>query len=628
MGGTAAVAIAMLLACTAIAGAPRRRPLALRVAIAFSIMIAVEAIIACALSVFHLFGRGPVTALHVSFVLGVVLALSASRRVRADLVRARQLLRSLKRWDRSVVALVVVPLAAALFLIAAAYQPSNWDSMTYRLARVAHWVQHRSVAPYPTAIPRQVALPAGAEYVLASWQVMSGDDRLANFLQLGCWLAVALAMAPLARMAGAPRRIALAAVVVAACVPMAVLQATSTQNDLVASVIVVAEIAAVFPFLHRHARFHVGDGALLGVVVAAGWLTKPSALLAASPFLAWAAFSALRSARVGAERATGMRTALAALGLALAVVAPDAIVRLSSADVRASNGAIASEYVYPPFDELADRATNLVRGFVRQFPAPVPVRRALRLETPDSCGAEPLCEGGESVAHEDLAGNPLHAALAAAFAVVAIIRWRSIPRRARATVLLVAGAWALFQVTFRPNPWISRLELPVYCLSALMLAGIAAPGRRRLAGEIAVAVAVAVIAVAGYRVAVDNVTRPLAPALGRPYPVADYYVNRPVYRVIDDVALRIAEYRGCSRLGLYVGGDSYDYPLTWRAMQRGIETRHVVPGDGWACLVVTDGTVEIPPGAPWRADGATFVLRNLAARAEARQPEAPLRGRD
>jgi hypothetical protein len=56
-------------------------------------------------------------------------------------------------------------------------------------------------------------------------------------------------------------------------------------------------------------------------------------------------------------------------------------------------------------------------------------------------------------------------------------------------------------------------------------------------------------------------------------------------------------------MGLLIGEDDYDYPLTWRAMQRGIEVRHVVGPDPWPCDLVTERG-HLPPDGPgvppWR----------------------------
>jgi hypothetical protein len=55
--------------------------------------------------------------------------------------------------------------------------PSNWDSMVYHLARVAHWMQDRSVVHYPTVCTPQLYHPPWAEFAILNLQLLSGGPR-------------------------------------------------------------------------------------------------------------------------------------------------------------------------------------------------------------------------------------------------------------------------------------------------------------------------------------------------------------------------------------------------------------------------------------------------------------------
>ncbi len=85
---------------------------------------------------------------------------------------------------------------------------------------------------------------------------------------------------------------------------------------------------------------------------------------------------------------------------------------------------------------------------------------------------------------------------------------------------------------------------------------------------------------------------------------ATYYHGGPAgVAAQHDAVLEALARSRCRRLGLFIGGDSYDYPLTWRAMQLGVEVRHLVePGD-WPCAVFSDlgPPPARPDGAPWSA---------------------------
>ncbi len=235
------------LACLFAVRAARRRPVALAAPLAMALLVGFEAVLLRALSAFHAVSVGPVAAAHL--LLAAAGALLAWRRPRV-LPRRPRLPRG-AAW--AVLPLMILFVLAAVSALA--YRPNNWDSMTYHLARVAHWIQHRSVAPYPTAIWRQNLLTPGAEYLLLALQVVSGTDRLAALVQLSSWMILAAAVVPLARTFGAPRGVARAGAVIVGAAPMAILQASSTQNDLVAAVMTAAVAAACIPLLHRRRRW-------------------------------------------------------------------------------------------------------------------------------------------------------------------------------------------------------------------------------------------------------------------------------------------------------------------------------------------------------------------------------------
>ena len=83
---------------------------------------------------------------------------------------------------------LVVALSGATALFAV---PITWDSMSYHLARIAHWGQNHTVAFYPTHIVRQLYQPPWAEYAMLHLYILAGGDRLANLVQ---WVAMAVSL--------------------------------------------------------------------------------------------------------------------------------------------------------------------------------------------------------------------------------------------------------------------------------------------------------------------------------------------------------------------------------------------------------------------------------------------------
>jgi len=556
----------------------RRRPLPLDMAVGFGLLVAWQAVVVTALSPFEAVSS---VSLAVASVIPPVAVLLLARGgtdgVPAVVIRGA---RSLWWAARSYgwVGALLMPLAILLGLVAAAYAPSNWDSMTYHLARVAHWIQHGSVAPYETGIHRQSLYPPGAEYVLLLLQATADSDRLANGLQFVSWLIVAGSAAPLARLAGAPRAVASWAGPIVASAPMLVLQATSTQNDLVAAVLVLAAVAASLPFLHRRPRPTLADALVLATIITAAFLVKASAIVCAAPLLVVCTVGVARTIRSWPPRRT-VAGLLGAAVVALGIGGPQ-VARMARADSRSV--ALTAPYVFPLLGEWGARTESLRVALVRHLPSSPDI-------LPDVMGRPAALP----TFHEDLTVNPVQAGFALAGIVLAVLGWKRIPPRARWAGVMVLSAWWLFQVTFRPNDWVSRLETPLFALLPATMGGwwIVRP---HLVRQAVLGVIGALALVIGVAAAIHNAPRPALRALHMHEAVDDYYSNRRSQRPMHDAALGAAEKSGCRRIGLLIGEDSFDYPLTWRAMQRGIEVRHVSGPDPWPCILVSD--LGPPPG--------------------------------
>src|SRR6266567_8565429 len=158
-------------------------------------------------------------------VLTVVLAASAWKKRGSTTPReARPLLRPSSQEVAFLSGLAL--LFAAVALTAGAAAPNAWDSMTYHLPRITHWIQDASVSHYPTHVLRQLTLGPGAELLAAQIELLGGSDRWINFLQTFAWLGAAIAASLLAKDLGASRLGQGLAAIFAATLPMAILQAS------------------------------------------------------------------------------------------------------------------------------------------------------------------------------------------------------------------------------------------------------------------------------------------------------------------------------------------------------------------------------------------------------------------
>lgn len=131
--------------------------------------------------------------------------------------------------------IILAAFCAAIFLIAVLSAPNTADSQTYHLARVANWIQQGNVGFYPTATLRQLYLSPLAEFGILNVILLSGNDYFVNLLQFGCLIGCGVTVSLIVRAFNQNGASQITAMLLTVTIPMAILQASSTQNDLVVS---------------------------------------------------------------------------------------------------------------------------------------------------------------------------------------------------------------------------------------------------------------------------------------------------------------------------------------------------------------------------------------------------------
>ncbi len=359
--------------------------------------------------------------------------------------------------------------------------PSNFDSMTYHLSRVGYWLQFDSALHWDNGTVRQLHSPPNGEMLQGSTMLMSGGDRLAASVQwlalVGLWAATFVT----ARELRFDRPSALFAASLFVVLPQPILQAVTTQNDLLTSFFIVAAIAFGLRGLRDRSFGELAIFALaLGVAVG----TKGTALVAV-PWIALVLLVAAWRARPGRALALG------AVGLAVLAVGA-----LGSFNYVLNQDATGS-----PFGELAEvteRTSPLGDNMVRSawsfvdtpgFDAPwlnvVVERPALRFFGDLSKEDFPGYIVDPTV-NEDTSAYGLLGALALAlFLVVAIAPKTAWDRRMLAIAAL--GFLISAMAVTEQNPWVGRLMMPGVAIGAPLLGYLYA---RRAARSVVVAIAV------------------------------------------------------------------------------------------------------------------------------------------
>lgn len=472
-------------------------------------------------------------------------------------------------------------IAAAVGLIALIAPPNTWDSMTYHMARVMHWIQDGSVAYYPTHILRQLYLNPGSEFIILHFQILSGGDRFANFVQWFSMVGSAIGVSLIAKQLGADRRGQIFSAVVSMTIPMGILQGSSTQNDYAAAFWLVCFIYWMFVLNAKGNSWNaLAAGTSLGLAV----LTKATTYIFAFPFLIWLSISAIRNYRSEGIRLLGI--------IAFSVIAINLGYFIRNYDLFSSPLGLTQEnlvghytiqykfsneifsppeflsnvvrniaiHLGTPFDSVnlqTERAVDLFHKYIGI--APNDPRTTLPLGT--------HFQILQTSFREDSTGNLLHLLLIIGTIILIIFNRPLRKIKAALYLLSLTTAFLLFCFYLKWQPFNSRLQLPLFILWCAIIGAALARLQR---GQIANVVLV-ILLVGAQPWVFFNQARPIIGTsnIFNTSRTEQYFRNQHSLWFSYSRAIQLLPEPECKQIGLYLDLDSWEYPF-WILLQQSL----------------------------------------------------------
>jgi len=169
-----------------------------------------------------------------------------------------------------------------VFIQGVVYPPNNWDSMTYHMARIPNWISHQSVEHYPTHIFRQLFQPPFSEYIILHCNILSRNDYFSNCVQFFYLLFSLFAISLVTDHFGLHKRLLLISIILTVTIPEVILQASSTQNDIVVAFFILCTLYFTLKTLkYSNPDNHIYLGLSAGLAV----LSKGTAYVYILPIL-------------------------------------------------------------------------------------------------------------------------------------------------------------------------------------------------------------------------------------------------------------------------------------------------------------------------------------------------------
>jgi|GEM_PF-1423949 len=379
-------------------------------------------------------------------------------------------------WGFATAGAILVGLA----LVTAIYSPPvTVDVLNYHLPRQLMWLQQGSLEHFITINDRALMMPPLAEVIGLQFLALTGGDHWVNFPQWMAYALMPLVVGKIARGLGMSRLGALLAGWLVLCLPMAYHEASNAKNDLQGAFWVALLAWRVVEAMQKR-KVAPWDAILVGIVLAMALLTKSTAFLYAPSLIVvgWVAWY-----RQGGRQESIQRALLAA-GVCLVLVTPFFAQNVAWYGTplgthRAEDGGQQANSAVTP----ALIASNLIRNAAVHLAMPskswneglergvAALHRGLGLSIQDRRNTLWILDFAIEYKPREETGTtaPIHF-----LAILVSLGWALSFGRAREWRWLaysVLSMGFLFCVVLKWQPWGARLELPIFVLGSVVVAG-------------------------------------------------------------------------------------------------------------------------------------------------------------
>lgn len=456
------------------------------------------------------------------------------------------------------------------------YPPNNWDSLTYHLSRVAHWASQSSINHYPTNVSRQLYQPPFAEFSILHLAILNGNDYFANVVQFLCWLSLVPVVSLLASLLSInhTNSIILAALVLS--LPEGILQASSTQNDLVIGVFMLTSIYFTYKTIRLNKPWQ--SSFFTGLSIGLAMLTKGTAYFFLLPII-------LMFIWAGIKKLMTKEPKFILYGLIVAIIAISINAGHYTRNFQLMKNPLGTDSKLFANETINANITILsMAKNIGLHIGPYPLNRwydnALLklhsiLNTPIN---SPITNfqnipysGAVSIPnHEDNAPNFIHfylIVLSFILGLIALLRKQTNLKSSMGLLFILVTQFVVFCTYLKWQPWHTRLHLPLFFLAIPLILFFLSKSqffKNQLPKLLIMMVWL------GIGIACINYSRPLwsNPKTAAIKPMdkryKKYFANnlavQPEYESIDSI-IQVNQYK---EFGIVLIGDTWEYPLIYQ----------------------------------------------------------------
>ncbi|MEI8061174.1 MAG: phospholipid carrier-dependent glycosyltransferase [Candidatus Berkelbacteria bacterium] len=538
------------------------------------------------LSLFNSLSRIPITALWLIFILWLI-SLNKKEILagRTSIFSQRKIKTGKKVIGQRFFFAILLIFLTATFTVAYFSSPNNWDSMTYHLPRILHWIQNQNLNFYPTNNTRQLYSSPGAEIFSLNFFLLTAGDRLANIIQWLAYLGSIISASLICRSLGGNKYSQAAAAILLAALPAAILQSTSTQNDLTATFFILCAVYFILELIKKLTRLNI---ILVGCTIGLAVLVKASSAFFLAPFVIFYGINLIQI-----NKKASIRPMIMIFLIAMAINTPFLV---RNYQFYHSLTAPESKTLTNANFGWKETSSNLVKNIAINSvignnwivsKVDLTVKKFhQKINYPLNSMKTSFGDGKFILAplvaqtNEDLAGNPILLIAILLSIIIAIFSWRKTPKAITIFLILSLLALVIFSTVFRWQVWGTRLMLPFFALATIPVSLILF-NRKYFTTFWLIFLSLGLLIVSN-QFLMTNMTRPLIGPTGimvtKRY--NQYFVYKP--NLMYSLPAAVEQIGECKKVGLRLGGDDFEYPLwlTLKNRNNGITIDDVLVANG------------------------------------------------
>ncbi len=340
------------------------------------------------------------------------------------------------------------------------YPPNTWDALTYHMPRIQHWIQNQNQSFFYTNIIRQNGMAPFASTMILPSVILSKSDIYANLMQGLAFAGSIYLILCIAKELKASRAQQWLAALFFATLPMAILQASSVQTDIA---ITYWFLCFVYMFLQWKKQRLISQASYSGLALGLAILTKGTAYVIGLPFVIYFAYLLLKDLKKYFWHATIICLLVVVINVphlvrnynfygSIIAAGENTIVQKPSIGTFIANF-VGNLRVHDPGLVLKEEFDNIYYNMCSLLGVDVEDKAIF-----------PWGHERYSLKMEDSkAQNSLHALALCIIFLLFFMRKLSLPR---AYTWLTLSVVASFCLLIAWQPWITRLQTPIFALCA------------------------------------------------------------------------------------------------------------------------------------------------------------------